>query len=226
MTATNNPVPDNEPGALQALLPWYANGTLSALDARRVEQALAHDPALVAELAAIRDEAAEAIHLNETLGAPSSQAMHRLFAAIDAEPTRSPGAGASLAARVRGIFASFSPRALASAAAAVAVVLVLQAAVIASVLVENYGASNYQTASYQAGKAADGTMALVRFAPEARIADINALLATYHASVVDGPKAGMFRIALGDKPLPKDQRERLITRLQSEKIVGFAAAAD
>jgi anti-sigma factor RsiW len=224
MTATNDQVPDNEPGALQALLPWYANGTLSASDARRVEQALAQDPALAAELAAIRDEAAETIHLNETLGAPSSQAMHKLFAAIDAEPPRGRSTGPSLSARVSGFFAGLSPRALTSAAAAVAVVLVLQAAVIAGVLVENYGAGKYQTASYQATKAADATIALVRFAPDARISDINELLAAYHAGVVDGPKAGMFRIAIGDKPLPKDERERLMARLQAEKIVGFAAA--
>ncbi len=226
MTETNNQLPDDEPGALQALLPWYANGTLSAQDARRVEQAVAQDPALAAELAAIRDEAAETIHLNETLGAPSSRAMHKLFAAIDAEPARGPSAAPSLSTRITGFFAALSPRALASAAAAVAVVLVLQAAVIASVLVGNYGAAKYETASYQAAKVADGTIALVRFAPEARIADINDLLATYHATVVDGPKAGMFRIAIGDKSLSKAERERLMARLLSEKIVGFAAMAE
>ena len=78
-------IPGDEPDAIRALLPWYANGTLGAQDRRRVEEALARDTTLVAELAAIREEAAETIHLNETLGAPSSQAMHSVsIAAVGA----------------------------------------------------------------------------------------------------------------------------------------------
>ena len=224
MTASQNQGPGDEPDAISALLPWYANGTLNAHDTRRVEEALSRDAALAAELAAIREEAAETIHLNETLGAPSSRAMHKLFAAIDAEPVRR--TPVSLSARIAAFVAGLSPRALTTAAAAVAVVLVLQAAVIGKVLVEQYGASGYQTASYQAPKAVAGMAALVRFAPEARASDITDLLASYHATIVDGPKAGLFRIVVGDKPLSNDEREKLIARLQSEKIVGFAASAE
>ena len=65
--------------------------------------------------------------------------------------------------------------------------------------------------------------AQVAMAQEQEITD---LLASYHATVVDGPKAGMFRIVLGDKPLPGAERDQLIARLQSEKVVGFAAAAE
>ena len=70
------------------LLPWHAAGTLSTRDARRVEEALARDPKLAKQYAAIREEYAETIGLNESLGAPSSRAMQKLFAAIDAEPAR------------------------------------------------------------------------------------------------------------------------------------------
>ena len=38
----------------------------------------------------VREELAETIHLNETLGAPSARAMEKLFAAIDAEEARAP----------------------------------------------------------------------------------------------------------------------------------------
>jgi hypothetical protein len=220
---TNIPLPDQEPGPVEALLPWYVNGTLNAGDIRRVEQALAADPALVAQLEAIREEAAETIHLNETLGVPSSQAMHKLFAAIDAEPARAPRLGPSWSARIIGLFAGLSPRALASATAAIAVVLLLQAALIGHELLEHHG--GYQTASYDASPKT-GTFALVRFAPDARMADIDSLLGAYHATVVDGPKAGMFRVAIGDKPLSKQERDQLIAKLQSEKIIGFAAAAE
>jgi anti-sigma-K factor RskA len=224
MTAPHDQIPGDEPNAIQALLPWYANGTLSAQDRRRVEEALARDTALVAELAAIEEEAAATIHLNETLGAPSPQAMHKLFAAIDAEPARH--TGVSLSARIAAFVAGLSPRALTAAAAALAVVVVVQAGVIGKVLVEQYGESNYQAASYEVQKPTSGTTALIRFAPEAKASEIADLLASYHASVVDGPKAGMFRIVLGDKPLPNAERDKLIARVQSEKIIGFAASAE
>jgi hypothetical protein len=38
----------------------------------------------------VRQELAETIHLNETLGAPSERAMEKLFAAIEAEEARAP----------------------------------------------------------------------------------------------------------------------------------------
>lgn len=224
MTATSNPVPDNEPDAVEALLPWYVNGTLSAGEVRRVEQALADRPALAAQLAVICDDAAETIHLNELLGAPSSRAVNKLFAVIDAEPVSASRRSSSLSLRIAGFFASVSPRALASAAAVAAVVLVLQAGVIGTVLFRH--GSTYQTASYQAPRAAAETVALIRFAPDARVSDIDDLLGKYHASVVDGPKSGMFRVSLGDRPLSKDENARIIAQLQAEKIVSFVAVAE
>jgi hypothetical protein len=74
---------------IEALLPWHAAGTLSRRDTDRVEQALADDCELARRYDLVRQELAETIHLNETLGVPSARAMEKLFAAIDAE-----GAGA------------------------------------------------------------------------------------------------------------------------------------
>jgi hypothetical protein len=48
-----------------------------------VEQALAGDRELTRRYDLVREELAETIHLNETLGAPSARAMENLFAAID-----------------------------------------------------------------------------------------------------------------------------------------------
>src|SRR6478736_7634678 len=90
---------DQEPGEIEMLLPWHAAGTLNARDARRVEEALARDPGLARQYAVIREEYAETISLNETLGAPSVRAMQKLFAAIDAEPSRRPSLSVSLFAR-------------------------------------------------------------------------------------------------------------------------------
>ena len=84
-----------EPSEIEMLLPWHAAGTLNARDARRVDEALARDPELAKQYAVIREEYAETIHLNESLGAPSARAMQKLFDAIDGEPVRKPSVIAS-----------------------------------------------------------------------------------------------------------------------------------
>jgi hypothetical protein len=66
--------------------------------------------------------------------------------------------------------------------------------------------------------------ALVRFAPDARIADITALLDRYQAAIID-TRGGMFRLQFGSKAMAKDQIAGLMSRLQSEKIIGLAVAA-
>ena len=90
------------PTKSRLLLPWHAAGTLNARDARRVEEALARDPELARQYAVIREEYAETIGLNETLGAPSARAMQKLFAAIDAEPARAALRSGGLSTRFRG----------------------------------------------------------------------------------------------------------------------------
>ena len=90
MMATSKKMLEQEPSEIEMLLPWHAAGTLNLRDTRRVEEALARDPELARQYAAIREEYAETIDLNESLGAPSARAMRKLFAAIDAEPASRP----------------------------------------------------------------------------------------------------------------------------------------
>ena len=146
MMAASKKMLDQEPSEIEMLLPFHAAGTLSARDARRVEEALASDPALARQYAVIREEYAETISLNESLGAPSARAMQKLFAAIDAEPVRKPSASVSLSARISEFFARLSPRTLAWSASLGAIALLLQAGVIGAVLMKNQTAS-FQTAS-------------------------------------------------------------------------------
>lgn len=223
MTPANRENADREPSELEALLPFHAAGTLNARDTRRVEEALARDPELARQYAVIQDEYAETILLNESLGAPSVRAMQKLFAAIDAEPARKAPFNPMM--RIAGFFASLSPRTLAYSAVAGAFALLLQAGVIGAVLVKDRAGGNYQTASFPVQPAA-GTFALLRFAPEASAAEITALLDSYSASIMSGPKAGMFRVRLGDRAVSKEDAARLLTRLQGEKIVSLAVAAD
>jgi len=231
MMALSKKMLDDEPSEIEMLLPWHAAGTLNPRDARRVEEALARDPDLARQYAVIREEYAETISMNETLGAPSARAMQKLFAAIDAEPARKPSALASLSARISGFFASLSPRTLAWSASLGAFALVVQAGVIGAVVMNNQG-STFQTASLSMNEPITRDLrgdvapprALVRFAPDAKISDINALLDNYKASIVDA-KGGMFRLQFGDRAMSKDETASLLTRLQGEKIVSLAVAA-
>jgi anti-sigma factor RsiW len=230
MMAMSKKMLEQEPSEIEMLLPFHAAGTLSARDARRVEEALARDPELARQYAVIREEYAETIHLNESLGAPSARAMAKLFAAIDAEPARRPSASLRLSARIAGFFASLSPRTLAWSASLGALALLLQAGVIGAVLMKNQP-STYQTASLSMNEPVTRALgpeapprALVRFAPDARVADITALLDNYQASIVDGAKGGMFRLQFGNKPMTKDEIAGLMSRLQGEKIVNLAVA--
>ena len=231
MMATSKKMLEQEPGEIEMLLPWHAAGTLNARDARRVDDALARDPELARQYAVIQEEYAETIHLNESLGAPSARAMQTLFAAIDGEPARNPSASLNLSARISEFFAKLSPRTLAWSASLGALALLLQAGVIGVVLVKNQNAI-FQTASLSMNEpvtrdlgAAAPPRALVRFAPDARVADVTALLDSYQASIVDGAKGGMFRLQFGNKPMTKDEIASLMSRLQSEKIVNLAVAA-
>ncbi|MGJ4898804.1 MULTISPECIES: hypothetical protein [unclassified Bradyrhizobium] len=271
---------EQEPGEIELLLPWYAAGTLSARDMRRVEEALANDADLARQYAEIQKEYAETIALNESLGAPSMRAMQKLFAAIEADPVQKPAAPRGFSARLMDFFDSLSPRTLAWTVSLGALLVLAQAGVIGAVLMRSQTAT-YQTASVQdktaapepasrpmaappppsaaapapaerapesmtrsrmaeapapaaplirglgpqvAGSTAPA-YALVRFAPDARMADISALLDSYQASIVEGAKGGLFKLQLGDRPLSKAEADSLIGRLAREKIVSLAVAA-
>jgi anti-sigma factor RsiW len=241
MMAMRNTAQDQQPGEIEALLPWHAAGTLNARDTRRVDEALAADPDLARQYQAIREEYAETILLNESLGVPSSRAMQKLFAAIDAEPAQVGSASHNLSRRLAGFFASLSPRTLMASAAIGALALVLQAGVIGSIVMQRNDA-RFDSAASETGAqpgapasvtrsiapaspAEAGPRVLVRFTPAAKVSDITALLDTYQATIVDGGKAGLFRLQLGRLPMTKEQIAGWVERLQNEKIVSSVAAA-
>jgi anti-sigma-K factor RskA len=238
MMALSRKMLEHEAGEIELLLPWYAAGTLSPRDMQRVEEALAGDPELARQYAAIQQEYAETIALNESLGAPSLRAMQKLFAAIDAEPEQQAVARRGLGARITAFFASLTPRTVAWSVSLGALLVLVQAGIIGAVLTKSQTAT-YQTASLSTterarsnepltralGPVAAPMHALVRFAPDARVADITTLLDTYQASIVDGAKGGLFRLQFGDRAMSKDEADSLIGRLQREKIVSLAVAA-
>jgi anti-sigma factor RsiW len=215
---------DDEGGDIEVLLPWHAAGTLGARDRERVEAALANDPELARRYELVREELGQTIELNESLGAPSARAMQALFAKIDAEPARPAVVSVNFGVRIREFFAALSPRTLAWSAGAAALAILLQAGVIAGIMLKEKSAGGYETAAAPKSAAGEGTYALIRFQPQATAADVTKFLETNKLSIADGPSAGgLYRVRIAAKGTPKADLDRILKTLQDDKVVGFIA---
>lgn len=214
---------------IEELLPWYAAGTLDRRDSQRVEQALQRDPRLALQLALVRDELAQTIHLNETLGAPSAAALDKLMTRIEAESGSAPAKmrlpfRAWLGERIAGL----SSRTLAYAAAIGAIVIIAQAGVLTSLYVGgSERPAGAQLASAPSAQKGPGTYLLMTFAPAASSADVTRLLAQERAVIVDGPRGdGIYRIRISAKALPRDDVMQTVARIRKSAVVGFVAPAE
>jgi anti-sigma factor RsiW len=202
--------------AVEDLLPFHVAGSLSAAEARQVEAALAADSELRRRLALVEEEMTETILLNEGIAGPSTRALDRLMAGIEAEPARNaPSAGWS--ARLAGWFHAVTPRQAAWATGAVALVIALQAGALVGLATRQADVA-FQTASQgSAAPAAAGAAFTVIFQPEAKAADIAALLERTGVRIVDGPRVGgIYRVVFGDKPLAPSESEAVRARLAAE----------
>ena len=212
---------------IEELLPWHAAGTLSRRDSQRVEEALARDPELARRYALVREELGETILLNETLGAPSARAMETLFAKIDAEPARKPAVSLNLGARVAEFFASLTPRTLAWSATAAAIAILLQAGLIATIVLKSQSPGGYETASAPSTDPGVGAFTIIRFAPQASSDDITKFLDANKLQIAAGPTAGgLYKVRVAVTGLPKEELARIVKKLQQDKVVGFIATTE
>jgi hypothetical protein len=212
---------------IEALLPWHAAGTLRRRERLRVDEALKHDPELAHHAALVREELAETIRLNETLGAPTARAMDKLMAAIDAEVAskRRFASPLALARRLAGYISGLPPRTFAIAASLAVLAIALQALLLLGALTKPQGA--YQTAAIGQKVHKRGAFALVRFAKQASAAEITKFLESYQATLVDGPKAGgLYRVKVAMTALAKEELARIVLRMQGEHVVEFAAPTE
>jgi len=216
----------NEPSEIEFLLPWYAAGTLREREAREVEAALKRDPDLASRYEWVRQELAQEIAINEAARAPSEREVQTVFARIDALPRRPAAALPSLQDRIAEFFAGFAPRTLAWSAAAAALVIALQAGVLADLVVRQT-AGSYSTVSAPPNNPGDGAFVRMRFAPDATGIQIANFLSANKLSIVDGPIGGqsyLVRVAPGK--LDPAELTRIVKTLQGDKIVGFVAAVE
>jgi anti-sigma-K factor RskA len=210
-----------QPTDIEALLPWYAAGTLRRRDRQRVEEALRNDPELARHVELVREELAETIHLNETLGAPTPRVADKLMAAIDAEATaarkRAPGAAAGW---LTGFFANLSPRTMAVAASFAMLAIALQAVAIVDIFTKPQGVVQ---AEGQGAEHKNGTFAMVRFARQASAAEITNFLQNNQAALVDGPTpGGLYRVRVAMTSIAKEELARIVARMRQDRVVETA----
>jgi anti-sigma-K factor RskA len=221
MTMNDMPNDAIEPTEIETLLPWYVAGTLRRRDRQRVEAALRSDPELARRLELVREELAETIHFNETLGAPTPGVADRLMAAIDAEAgtaRKRPGVAAGW---LTGFLANLSPRTLAVATSFAALAIALQAVMIVEVFTKP-PLGSVQQASLGAEQH-HGTFAMVRFAREASAAEITNFLQNYQAALVDGPtQGGLYRVRIAMTSLAKEEIGKIIDRMRHDHVVESA----
>jgi anti-sigma-K factor RskA len=216
-----------EPTEIETLLPWYAAGTLRRRDRQRVEDALRYDPALAHHADLVREELAETISFNESLGVPSARCMDRLMAAIDAETTaaRKRSSARAVAGQFATFIAGFSPRTLAVAASFAVAAIALQAFLLVSMATKPQ--ITFETAGLNTTASGHGTFAMVRFAREASAGEITRFLEEYQATLVDGPKpGGFYRVRITMKSLAKEELAHIVSRMRQERIVESANPGD
>jgi hypothetical protein len=214
---------------IEALLPWYAAGTLDAREAAQVEAALIADAALARRLDLVREEMTEAIILNEALGVPSARVMENLFKAIDLE--RHPAHSATLGSLSGWLRNMLTPRSFAFAAGAAMLVIALEAGVIAKLAMQDrieHGPFTPQGTTTRGFEI--GTFVLVRFTPQASMAEVTRFLDSRDAAIVDGPRpdgpSGLYKVRIARNYLLRDDIERLVKDFQSSNIVAMAVPTD
>ncbi len=226
MNDIKNGQPDDaELSPPEALLPWYATGRLSAEDEAQVERALAADGELRRHLALVRDEEADTISVNESLGMPSGAAMDRLMMRIEAyeaeHPRRVPLTERVLG-WVSGMLSGLTPRTLAWSATAAAVVICLQAGLLTGLIADRHTGGHYETKSLEPQAESKGTYALVSFVGTVSMQEATAFLEKHGASLVEGPKSGMYRIKIADEKLTGEALNTKLADLRKEtNVVGL-----
>ncbi|HEX4408627.1 MAG TPA: hypothetical protein VH206_07640 [Xanthobacteraceae bacterium] len=225
------------------LMPWYAVGTLNDGDRRRVETVLKQYPSLADQVDLTREELDETIHLNESLGAPSSRVADRLMAAIDAEPRAARFKVSSAAANwFTSFFAGLSPRTLAAGASIAVLVIAVQGAMLADEFVKpSQSAPTATTPPAASGQISgqvsgtvpgpvyrgleSGSFVRLRFARDANAGAITAFLQSYRAAVVDGPSSnGLYRVQVAPAKLSRADVGDIVERMRQDHTVDFVDA--
>jgi hypothetical protein len=173
---------------IETLLPFYLNGTLSGADLALVEDWLANDPDAEAALFEAESEL-ELISADNEAIRPHANSFKRFSDALEKEAGPSVSPVSRLSAWFGRTFAVPAPLVWATAAAVFALV------VVAAGNLGRQPANDIEIAG--SGEAGSAAFVFIAFNPDAKLADMAALLKASGAKIIDGPSAaGVFKIAV------------------------------
>lgn len=221
MSAGRNGNATQEREEIEALLPWYVSGKLEPQLAARVRQYLDAHPEIERQITIAREESEAVIGANKAIGRLGPAALDRLRASVAAHPRKLPLAMRMESWRdaVTAVIATLAPSQIALAGTAAAFLILLQAGVIGTLMVERGRAPVYETASGPQD-AQPGIELLVAFRDTATAAEINALLDELNARIIDGPRSGLYRLRVPATDGEDGGRPGALRTLQQSEIVG------
>lgn len=177
---------------LERLLPFLANGALEGEERARAEAAVEQDPALAAELAALKRIRSE-MQAREPASSPGPLGLARVMRVIEAD-------AAAPASPAR---ASTKTSAFSGVGELWRIAAVVALALLAAQSVMVWSGRGVDPAVELAGgpvAAQSGPALSVAFAPEAPEAEIRALLLDLELEIISGPSSlGLYRLAARDE---------------------------
>ena len=199
---------------VEMMLPFYVTGQLDHADADEINEYLKHHPDVAGQLDLVRAERESTAASNAIYASRPARSFDRVAAMIGkapAQPARAAGWGLDW---IRRLFGMPSSPTLGFVGAAAAIVILLQAATIGTLVVAQY--SGIFTQAGGPGTVDVGTTVVVRFADDAPAAAIADVLSGLGLKIVDGPRGGrLFTLRIGPKNMSEGERERLIAALKA-----------
>lgn len=223
MSATHDNTAHTEREEIEGLLPWYVAGKLEPHLTARVRQYLEANPELAHQVAIAREESDAAIAANEAIRPLGAPALERLRASVAAHP-RKPSIAMRLSSwrdTLAEAMSALSPSQIALASFAAALLILVQAGVIGTLMVERARAPIYETASGPQD-AKTSIELLVGFRPTATVEKIDALLRQMDAHIVDGPRSGLYKLRIPATDVEDGGRADALRALQQSGIIGVA----
>jgi hypothetical protein len=201
---------------IEMMLPFYVTGQLDHAEANEIDDYLERHPDVARQLELIRAERDSTAAANTIHASRPVRSFDRVAAMIgtpSARPVRSAGWGL---AWIKQLFALPSSPALSFVGAAAAIVILLQAAAIGTLVVAQYPGIFGVAGGNETVDA--GTTVVVRFADDASAAAIADALSGLGVKVIDGPSGGkLFTVRIGPKNMSEAERDRLIAALRARR---------
>ena len=199
---------------VEMMLPFYVTGQLDQAEANEIDDYLKHHPDVASQLDLIRAERESTAAGNAIYASRPARSFDRVAAMIGKTPAQPARTAGSPLDWIKQLFAMPSSPALGFVGAAAAIVILLQAATIGTLVVAQYPGIFGTAGGNETVDA--GTTVVVRFADDASAAAIADVLSGLGVKIIDGPRGGkLFTVRIGPKTMSESERERVIAALKA-----------